>query len=385
MTATIAPFRSETTTLAAAGSFDDIEQLLAELTNAPGAPGFEEPIAQIMTRRLTPLVNTVERDGWGGVIGIKKGISASPRVMLDTHMDETGLIVKAITPNGYVKFDPLGGWLDQVLMGSRWILYDPETGRRVPGTIGAKSPHLVIFPRPGYVPPMVPKEEMFIDVGARDERQARDEFGIYPGMPIVPDSTFIVTENKRMYMAKAFDDRVGCAVILEVLRRLKSVQHPNTIYAAATVQEELGMRGAKVAVGQIQPDVGIAFEPGAAGDYPSATPDESQEVLGKGASMNVLDSSYLPSNRLLALVKQTARNRGIPLQTNLLTGYGQDAMEIQRWGRGVPAILLTVPTRYLHSHNGVMNRDDFDAVVNLTVELVKALDGATVKHLAYLE
>jgi putative aminopeptidase FrvX len=370
---------------AARTQFDAVEQELSELTNAPGAPGFEEPVARIMIERLKPLVNKVERDGWGGVIGIKTGTAASPRVMLDTHLDETGLIVKFITPEGYVKFDPLGGWLDQVLMGSRWILYDPESGLRIPGTIGAKSPHLVIFPKPGYSPPMVPMDDMFIDVGAQSEKQAREAFGIYPGMPIVPDSTFIVTNNPKMYMAKAFDDRVGCAVMLEVLKRLQNVPHPNTVYAAGTVQEELGMRGAQVAVQAVQPDVGIAFEPGAAGDYPSAKPEESQEILGRGASMNVLDSSYLPGNRILAMVKQTAKAKGIPLQSNLLMGYGQDAMEIQRWSRGVPAILLTVPTRYLHSHNGIIHRDDFDAVVTLTVELVRTLDAATVKRLAYLE
>jgi hypothetical protein len=186
-------------------------------------------------------------------------------------------------------------------------------------------------------------------------------------------------------MAKAFDDRVGCAVMLEVLKRLQNVPHPNTVYAAGTVQEELGMRGAQVAVQAVQPDVGIAFEPGAAGDYPSAKPEESQEILGRGASMNVLDSSYLPGNRILAMVKQTAKAKGIPLQSNLLMGYGQDAMEIQRWSRGVPAILLTVPTRYLYSHNGIIHRDDFDAVVTLTVELVRTLDAATVTRLAYLE
>ena len=354
---------------------DNVELLLEELTNAPGPTGFEGPVRAIVRRELAPVAASMETDGLGSLIARLEGGGERPRVMLAAHMDELGLLVRRVTPEGYVKFQPLGGWLDQALINQRWTIL--TSGEPVPGVSGIKTVHVMTAEARGK---MFPREDLFIDVGAADAEDAEQRLGIRPGDPIVPDSRFAPLAGGRMYLAKAWDDRVGVAVMLLAMRALHESGHPNTVFAAATVQEEVGLRGAETSANRVAPDIGINLESGVAGDYPGITQDEAQEKLGKGPAVFLHDTSMLPNLKLRDLCIEVARDADVPLQFNVLTGYGQDGAAMQRSGAGAPTVNIVVPTRYLHSHHGVIHRDDFDHAVTLVTALVRRLDAETVER-----
>jgi hypothetical protein len=197
--------------------------------------------------------------------------------------------------------------------------------------------------------------------------------GIRPGDPIAPWSPFTVLANDR-YAAKAWDDRVGLGVMLEAMKRIqqRGVQLPSTIYLVATVQEEIGLRGAATSVRLVNPDLGISIEAGLSADYPGARPEQAQERLGGGPGIFLLDSSMLPNTKLRDFFFEVAAAEGITLQADVLTGYGQDGAEIQKFDTGRPVVNMTVPTRYLHSHTGIIDRRDFEGAVELLVAVLDA-------------
>ena len=357
-----------------------VERLLEELTNAYGPTGFEGPVRDVMRRELTPLAGHVETDGLGSLIARLDGAAGRPRVMLAAHMDELGLLVRRVTSEGYLKFQPLGGWLDQALINQRWVVR--TSNGPVPGVTGIKTVHVMSPEDRGK---LFKREDMFIDVGARDRDDAEQRLGIRPGDPVAPDSRFVPLAGGDLYMAKAWDDRVGCAAILEVARALAGSPHPNTVFAVATVQEEVGLRGAETSAYHVEPDVGINLESGVAGDYPGISEDEAQERLGKGPAIFLHDSSMLPNVRLRDFVAEVAREAGIEVQYSVLTGYGEDAAAMQRSRAGAPTINIAVPTRYLHAHNGIISRHDFAATVRLVTEVVRRLDADTVDQLRSFE
>ena len=352
------------------------ERLLEELTNAYGPTGFEAPVRAIMRRELEPLASSLETDGIGSLIATLRGDSERPRVMLAAHMDELGLLVRRITDEGYLKFQPLGGWLDQALINQRWMVL--TANGPVPGITGIKTVHVM---QPEEREKVFKRQDMFIDVGARGAEDARDRLGIRPGDPVVPDSRFTPLAGGDLWLAKAWDDRVGLGVMAEVMRALKEAGHPNTVVGVATVQEEVGLRGAETSAYHVAPDVGINLESGVAADYPGITPDEAQERLGEGPAIFLHDSSMLPNLRLRDLVADAAHEAGIPVQYSVLTGYGQDGSAMQRSRGGAPAINIAIPTRYLHAHNGVVHRDDVAQAIRLVTAVVRRLDTDTVQRL----
>ena len=205
--------------------------------------------------------------------------------------------------------------------------------------------------------------------------------GISPGDPIVPDAPFEILNGTQNYLGKGWDDRVGCAVIVEAMRRLASEPHPNQIAWVITTQEEIGLRGAHTAAEVVKPELGIALEGGITGDVFPGHPEETQVKLGAGPGIFLYDSSALPNRKLTAFVKQTALDRQLPLQFDLVQGYGDDSAEIQKSHGGVPTVNLVVPVRYTHAHNGILNRRDFDQTVELVVSMLKKLDAAEVRRI----
>ena len=351
-------------------------RLLEELTNAYGPTGFEGPVRAIMHRELSPLADEVSTDGIGSLIARLNGASQGPRVMLAAHMDEVGLIVRYITPEGFIKFQTLGGWLDQALINQRWAIVTRKGVVR--GVTGIKTPHVIPADQRNN---LFKREQMFIDVGAKNEQDAEERLGIRPGDPIAPDSRFTVLSGGALYLAKAWDDRVGLGVMAEVMRNLSAARPQATVYAVATVQEEVGLRGAYTSAHHVDPDIGINLESGVAGDYPGTNADEAQEKVGEGPGLFLHDSSMLPSLKLRDFVLDTAKELGIPVQMEVLSGYGQDGAEMQRNRGGRPAVNISVPTRYLHSHNAIISRHDFDRAVTLVTELVHRLDNDAVAAL----
>ena len=362
---------------AAAQPQDPVVQLLEALTNAPGPSGFEGPVRDIVTIGLNELGAEISHDGLGSVIGRFDGPPGSPRVMVTAHMDEVGLLVQYIRPDGFIKFKTLGGWLDQALIDQRWVINTRDG--RVHGVSGIRTIHVT----PGSERNQVwGRDTIFIDVGATSQADV-ERLGIRPGDPIAPWSPFTVLANDR-YAAKAWDDRVGLGVMLEAMKRIqqRGVQLPSTIYLVATVQEEIGLRGAATSVPLVNPDLGISIEAGVSADYPGGRPEQAQERLGRGPGIFLLDSSMLPNTKLRDFFFKVAEAEGITLQADVLTGYGQDGAEIQTFDTGRPALNMTVPTRYLHSHTGIIDRRDFEGAVELLVAVLTRLDAQTIAELS---
>jgi endoglucanase len=348
---------------------DDTEILLEKLSNATGPSGFEGPVRSIMLKELQPLCDSIETDGMGSLISRFNTKNKAPKVMMAAHMDEVGLMVKFITPEGFIKFQPLGGWLDQALINQRWTILGKNGA--VDGITGIKTPHVMSAESRTQI---FKRDQIFIDIGATNKQDAEDRLGITPGDPIVPYSKFTFLNGNDLYLGKAWDDRAGLAVMVEVIKKLNKKSMPNNLYAVSTVQEEIGLRGAHTSSHKINPDIGINIESGVAGDYPGTTLDESQEKIGEGPAIFLHDASMLPNLKLKELVVAISKQNNIPLQFEVLNGYGEDGAEIQKSFDGVPTVNIAIPTRYLHSHYGVISRKDLDNTVNLVCELLKTLD-----------
>ena len=358
---------------APAASSDQTQQLLQTLADAPGPSGFEEPVRKIMVERMRPLADKISYDGLGSVIAVQG--ASGPRIMVDAHMDELGGIVRRVTNDGYLTMQMLGGWLDQALVDQRWTIIGSKGAVRA--VTGIRDIHIVPQDERTRV---YPREWIFLDVGAKNAADVA-AMGLEPGDPVVPDAPFAVMNGTQNYLGKGWDDRVGCAVVIEAMKRLAHAPHPNQIFWVATVQEELGVRGAHTSSDIVKPEAGIAIEGGVTRDSPKVGPEEAQEVLGGGPAIFLYDSSELPNLKFVALLKQTAKEKSIPLQTDVIQGYGDDSSEMQKSNGGAPTVNLVVPVRYTHSHNGIMNRGDFDKMVDLLVAVLQKLDAKAVANL----
>jgi putative aminopeptidase FrvX len=352
---------------------DKLERLLKELTETPGVAGYESDVRNVIRRYFAPL-GEISQDKLGSLVCKKKGTQDAPKIALAGHMDEIGFMVKLITKEGFIRFTSLGGWWDQVLLAHR--VHIKTSKGDLLGVIGAKPPHLLTEEERKKV---VEKKEMYIDIGATSQKEV-EEAGVRIGDPIVPVSDFAIL-NPTTYLAKAFDDRIGNAITIEAIKELGRYRHPNTIYGVATVQEEVGSRGAVTSVELINPDVAIVLEVDIAGDVPGIRPEESPVKLGGGPTLLAYDARMIPNLKLRDLVIDLASKLKIPLQLHALEGGSTDGGPIHLHRTGVPTVVLAVPTRHIHSHNSILRRDDFDATVKLVVELIKHLNKKTVNNL----
>ncbi len=353
---------------------DSTEHLLKELTEVHGVPGYEAGVRALMRGYLEPL-GTLEQDKIGSVVCRQGGAADAPRVMLAAHMDEIGFMVKHVTKEGFLKFVQLGGWFDQVLLGQRVVI--KTTRGDVVGVMGAKPPHLLSADERTKV---VEKKSMYIDIGASSAEEVAAA-GVRVGDPVVPLADFRILANPKTYLSKAFDDRVGCAAMVQAMQELLTSGHPNALYSAATVMEEVGVRGATTSVELVNPDVAIVLESDIAGDVPDIKPEESAVKMGKGPTILMYDARMIPNLRLRDLVMDTAQEMGQPLQVSLIEGGATDGAPIHLHGLGVPTVVLAVPARHIHSHSAIIHRDDFDGLVRLLITLVRKLDADTVAWL----
>jgi len=348
-------------------------KLLKELTEAHGVPGYEAPVRAVLRKLLDPL-GKISEDKLGNLICKKQGRAETPRVMLAGHMDEIGFMVKHITKDGFLKFLPLGGWFDQVLLGQRVVIKTRKGD--VIGVIGAKPPHLL---PPEERKKVVQKKDMYIDIGATSQEQV-DEVGVRVGDPVIPRADFVTLAGGDTFMSKAFDDRVGTALIVSALEKLQEQDHPNTIVGVATVQEEVGLRGAKTSAWTADPDVAIILESDIAGDVPGIKPEESSVKLGGGPSVLIYDARMIPNLKLRDFVIDTAEELEIPIQLSYVEGGATDGGVIHIHKTGVPTVVLSVASRHIHSDSSIIHRSDYEHAVELLVALLKRLDEATVKE-----
>jgi len=348
---------------------DQTEQLLKELSETHGVPGHEAEIRSVVRHWLQE-VGTIEQDRVGSLVCFNG--ESGPRVMLAAHMDEIGFMVKHITDEGFLKFLPLGGWWDQVLLGQRVVVKSHKGD--LPGVLGAKPPHVLSREERKK---LVEVKDMYIDIGVTSKAQA-EEAGARLGDPVVPDASFQSLPNHRVYMGKAFDDRVGVALMIEAMRHFSSIHHPNILYGVGTVMEEVGLRGAKTSADLVNPDAAIILEADICGDVPGIKPEESNIKLGGGPALVLLEARMIPNLKFRDLAIETAQQLDIPLQFSAGLGGSTDGGQIHLHGIGVPTIVLGVPARHIHSHVGFIHRDDYDRALRLVVALVERLDAGTI-------
>lgn len=353
-------------------------ELLKTLTETPGVSGFEAPIRKVLKEYLAPLSRELHTDHLGSLVAIKRGSSEEPKLMIAAHMDEVGFLVTRITDGGFIKFQPLGGWWEQVLLAQRVEILT-EKGRVI-GVIGAKSPHILTAEERAKP---VKIGTMYIDIGSTG-REETEQAGVRQGNPAVPSSSFLLCENGKTFMARALDDRVGCALVVELFQELQEVHHPNAVYGVMTVQEEVGLRGATTSVDVVRPDLALVIDVSVATDTPGIGENDTatRTHLGKGPVIGFYDASMIPHTPLRDLVVRTAEENNIPYQVEVMTGGGTDAGKIHIFRQGVPSVVIGIPVRYIHDHTGIAHLDDYRNALRLITVLARSIDTNTLRHLS---
>lgn len=337
------------------------------LTELPGAPGNEHAVRAFMKEELSRYSDKIIQDRLGGVFGVKG--NKGPKVMVAGHMDEVGFMVTQITKNGMLRFQTLGGWWNQVLLAQRVEVWTDNGS--VVGVIGSIPPHN-LTPEQRQKPMEI--KNMLIDIGADDKADA-EHMGIKPGQSIVPVMPFTPMANEKKLLAKAWDNRYGCGLAIELLKELKDETTPNQLFSGATVQEEVGLRGSQVAANMIQPDIFYALDASPANDMTGE--DKEFGKLGKGALLRIFDRSMITHRGIKDFVLDTAESNDIPYQYFISQG-GTDAGRVHLTNNGVPSAVVGICSRYIHTHGSIIHVDDYAAAKELIVKLVKATDQATV-------
>ncbi|MCL6615996.1 MAG: M42 family metallopeptidase, partial [Anoxybacillus ayderensis] len=285
---------------------DETLTMLKALTDAKGVPGNEREVREVMKSYIAPYADEVTTDRLGSLIAKKVGKENGPKVMIAGHLDEVGFMVTQIDEKGFIRFQTLGGWWGQVMLAQRVTIITKKG--EITGVIGSKPPH--ILPPEARKKPVEIKD-MFIDIGASSRDEAM-EWGVRPGDSIVPYFEFTVMNNEKMLLAKAWDNRIGCAIAIDVLKQLKDVEHPNVVYGVGTVQEEVGLRGAKTSANFIQPDIAFAVDVGIAGDTPGVSEKEAMGKLGAGPHIVLYDATLVSHRGLREFVIDVAEELNIP-------------------------------------------------------------------------
>lgn len=330
--------------------------LLKRLCETPGIPGREEALGTVVRAELEGLVDSVSTDRLGNVIGVRTG-TGGPRVMFAAHMDEIGFIVKHIDDAGFLRIHPLGGFDARVLPAQRVTVHS-HTGQLLPGGLALESKPIHLLGADEAKPPKV--ETLFVDVGLPvNEVRELVEVG---DMVTLEGSVERVGQN---VMGKSFDDRISIFLMLEALRALGTERVPAEIVAAATSQEEVGLRGARTAAYHVEPQVGVALDITLAMDIPGASPQDAVTRLGEGIAIKIMDSSHISDHRLVQHFRALASQYDIPYQLEILPRGGTDAGAMQLSRGGVVAITISLPTRYVHTVNETSAISDIQAGIAL--------------------
>lgn len=339
-------------------------ELLRSLSDAFGVSGFEGEVRDLIRQLIEPYADELRIDPLGNLIATRRGKSRF-KLMLDAHMDEVGLMISYIEEEGYLRFTAIGSW-DERIIPAQAVTIQTRTGEKVRGVIGSAPPH--ILKREELERP-IKLEEMFIDIGAssRAEVEAR---GVRIGDPAVIH--YPCERLNELYLrGKALDDRAGCAVLIEALERLQDEELAPTLACNFAVGEEVGLRGARTAAYQIEPDLAIAVEGTIGADFPGIPKHKQPVVLGRGPALTVADRSIIVNRELLEALEKTAKENNIPYQYKLPVYGGTDAGEIHLSRGGVRTAVVSVPCRYIHSPHSLLRLDDFEATVRLITAFIR--------------
>jgi len=337
-------------------------EALEKLSNANGVTGREGEVRDLMKKYLKPYVDETREDKLGNLIAFKKGNKDAPTIMLAAHMDEVGLMIKNIKKKGFLQFAKVGGIDDRVLLAQKVIVHTDKGP--LTGVIGSKPPHIQTEEEQKKV---IDADRLFIDVGAKDKNEA-EKMGVQVGDVVSFDTKFVRLGND-VVLGKALDDRVGCVMMVETLRRLQKVDC--NVYAVGTIQEEVGLRGATIAAFQVAPDVCIVLESTVAGDMPGVEEGKAPAKMGEGPVVTVADAGLIAHPKVLRLLIDSAKENKIPYQLETGIRGSTDAARISLSREGVPSGVISVATRYIHSPAAILNLDDVEKTVKLAVAAIR--------------
>jgi putative aminopeptidase FrvX len=336
-------------------------EVLEKLSNTNGVTGREDDVRKLMEKYLKPYVDEVREDKLGNLIAFKKGKKDAPTVMIAAHMDEVGLMIKNIKKKGFLQFTKIGGIDDRILLAQNVIVHTDKCP--LTGVIGSKPVHIQTEAEKKKV---IEADKLFIDIGAKDKEEA-EKMGVQVGDVVSFDTKFTQIGDN-VVLGKAFDDRVGCVIIIEIMKRLQNVDC--NVYAVGTIQEEVGLRGATIAAFQIEPDLGIAFDASVAGDTPGVGEGEAPAKMGEGPVLTVADAGLIAHPKVLRLLIDSAKQNNIPYQLETGIRGATDAARIALSRDGVPSGVVSIAARYIHSPAGILNLDDVEKAIELAVAVI---------------
>jgi putative aminopeptidase FrvX len=342
-----------------------MDERLAKLLALDGPSGFEAEVGKFLKEEFEHLSDNTRVDGLGNIIAEKRG-SGKGSLLIASHMDEVGFMVQHVYPNGFIRFVPLGGWDDRILPGMEVKLLGEK---EIFGVIATKPPHITSEAERNQV---IKMEELFVDTGL--DAKSLGDLGVAIGTPMVPAST--VRQSGTLVMSKALDDRVGC---YNLLRVLEAVSEPkSTLYFAATVQEEVGMRGARVLANTMRVDAALVLEATVAADQPGLPDEKRPAAMNGGAVLTVMDRSMIADRALYKKLKGLAETGGIRHQIKKPSYGGTDAGEIHLGQNGIPSAVVSVPCRYIHSAHSYMSLNDIEEAVKLVSAFVAQFEEAVI-------
>lgn len=347
-------------------------QMIKRTTELQGISGFEHNVRDFMRDEMNGLVDRIETDGLGGLFGVKESQTPdAPKLMLAAHMDEVGFMVSSITSKGLIKVLPIGGWNPYVVSSQRFTIQTKKG--EYPLVSSSIPPHLLKDKKNTSIS----IDSILFDGGFESKEEA-EEYGVRPGDPIVPVVETIQMANKKTFAGKAWDNRYGVTLVLELLKQLKEEQLPSTLIAGANVQEEVGLRGTKGSVRKFKPDAFLAVDCSPANDLNGDK--EAFGRLGDGFLLRIQDPGMILSREMKDYLIDTAETNDIPYQYFVSKG-GTDAVAAHTLNEGIPSAVIGVPARYIHTHQSLFRIDDYEAAKEMVYQIVKTFDRSVLETL----
>ena len=342
--------------------------MIRELSEAKAPSGFEDEVLEIV-RDYAKGLGEISEDHIRNLYIERKGNSGKPLLMLDAHADEVGFMVHSVRPNGTIRFTNIGGWNPGTLPSSRVLVRNAD-GKYVQGIVSAKPVHFMKESEKGRTAEI---SDLSIDIGSSSKEETEKAFRIRIGEPIVPDTSFSYDEEHDVFMGKAFDDRIGVAALVETMRRLEGEDLDIDVTGVVSSQEEVGSRGAQVAVNRIVPDIAICFE-ACPSDDTFTEPYAVQAAIKKGPMLRFMDRTVICNPRFQRYALDLAEKLNIPVQASVREGGGNNGAKICLSDKGTPVIVVAIPVRYIHSHNCIASYRDFEAAAELAAAIIRDLD-----------
>ncbi len=352
----------------------DREILLKELSEVNGVSGFEKEATRVVKKYFEKSCDEIQYDNLGSIVGKKVGQENGPKILLTGHIDEVGFLVKSIDDDGFIRVHPLGGWWAHVILAQK-VMITTRSGKKIFGVFGAEPPHGM---GPEARNRVKEAKDLYIDLGVASKKEV-ENLGVQIGDPICPFTEFRRMNNPKYLYGKAWDDRIAVAAIIETLNNLKELHHPNIVYGAATVQEEVGLRGAKTVANMVHPDVAIAIDVTMCYDLP--TIKDGQAKLGTGVALSLYDHSVIAHSGLVKYMEKICKEENIPFTYDGLAAGGTDSGELHKVYDGVVNMTLSLPCRYFHSHSSIVHEDDLAATVRLLTSFIQKLTFADLEEI----